>query len=115
MADIAASFEQVVSEVLVERSLKYALDKKINSLVMVGGVAANERLRKMMFRKASESFIEIHMAPKAFCTDNAAMIGTAALLRLLSGTNPSSKCLGVSARFQLDHSDLLYKTSAPPF
>jgi len=114
LADLAASFEQVVAEVLVERSLKCALDHEINSLVMVGGVAANNRLREMMLEEASRKSVEVHFAPKAFCTDNAAMIGTAALLRLESGISPSSIDLGVSARFQLDQSDLLYQ-AVPPF
>ncbi len=113
--NLAASFEEVVAEVLVERSLKYALDNDLRSLVMVGGVAANNRLRRMMSKKASEKSIEIFLAPKAFCTDNAAMIGTAALVRLISGTSPSSIELGVSARYQLEQSDLLYQTDDPPF
>ena len=49
--DIAASFENVVAEVLVERSLQCALDQGLNSLVLVGGVAANVRLREMMLEK----------------------------------------------------------------
>ncbi len=114
VADIAASFEQSVAEVLVERSLKYASDNGIKSLVMVGGVAANNRLREMMLEEALKKSVELHIAPKAFCTDNAAMIGAAALLRLESGISHSSMELGVSARFQLDHSDLLYQ-AVPPF
>ncbi len=115
IANIAASFEQVVAEVLVERSIQCSVDNGINSLVMVGGVAANNRLREMMLQEASKKSINIYLAPKAFCTDNAAMIGTAALVRLVSGTTPSSIDLGVSARFQLDQSDLLYQTASPPF
>jgi N6-L-threonylcarbamoyladenine synthase len=112
--DIAASFENVVAEVLVERSLRCALDQGLNSLVLVGGVAANERLRQMMIEKASENAINITLAPMEFCTDNAAMIGAAALLRLSSGHNQSSMELGVSARWPLEKSDLLYDLS-PPF
>ncbi len=115
IANLAASFEEVVAEVLVERSLKYSLDHQIKSLVMVGGVAANNRLRKMMLKKAAEKSIQIYLAPKAFCTDNAVMIGTAALARLISGTSPSSIQLGVSARCPLDQSDHLYQTDNPPF
>ncbi len=114
LANLAASFENVVAEVLVERSIKCATENELNSLVLVGGVAANNRLREMMFRKASENLISIYMAPKSFCTDNAAMIGTAALLRLRSGPRSSSLELGVSARHPLDQSNLLYKTN-PPF
>ena len=112
--DIAASFEHVVSEVLVERSLRCALDQGLNSLVLVGGVAANERLRKMMIAKASQYSINIALAPMEFCTDNAAMIGAAALLRLSSENNQSSMELGVSARWPLEKSNLLYD-SKPPF
>ena len=112
--DIAASFEHVVSEVLVERSLRCALDQGLNSLVLVGGVAANERLRKMMLAKASQYSINIALAPMEFCTDNAAMIGAAALLRLSSKNNQSSIELGVSSRWPLEKSDLLYDLN-PPF
>ena len=112
--DIAASFENVVAEVLVERSLRCALDQGLNSLVLVGGVAANKRLRKMMIEKASEKSINISLAPMGFCTDNAAMIGAAALLRFASKNNQSSMELGVSARWPLEKSDLLYDFN-PPF
>ena len=112
--DIAASFENVVAEVLVERSLRCALDQDLSSLVLVGGVAANKRLRKMMLEKAAEKSINIALAPMEFCTDNAAMIGAAALLRLSSTRNQSSMELGVSARWPLEKSDLLYALN-PPF
>ena len=55
--DIAASFENIVAEVLVERSLRCVNDQGLNSLVLVGGVAANKRLRKMMLEKAYENSI----------------------------------------------------------
>ena len=109
--DLSASFERVVAEVLVERSIKCAIDHNLNCLVMVGGVAANSRLRKTMHQKALENSIQIHVAPKAFCTDNAAMIGTAALLRLVSGVTPSSLNLGVTGRMPLEKADLLYQQS----
>ncbi len=112
--DIAASFENVVAEVLVERSIRCAHEQGINSIVLVGGVAANKRLREMMLTKASEKSINISLAPLEFCTDNAAMIGAAALLRLSSNNNQSSMELGVSARWPLEKSDLLYDPN-PPF
>ena len=112
--DIAASFENVVAEVLVERSLRCVLDQGLNSLVLVGGVAANKRLRKMMSSQASQNSIKLALAPMEFCTDNAAMIGAAALLRLSLGDTQSSMELGVSARWPLEKSDLLYDLN-PPF
>ena len=114
VCDIAASFENVVAEVLVERSLKCALDEGLDSLVLVGGVAANVRLRQIMQAKASKNSINITLAPMEFCTDNAAMIGAAALLRLSLNDVKSSMDLGVSARWPLEKSDLLYDYN-PPF
>jgi len=114
--DISASFENAVAEVLVERSLNCAVDHDIKDLVMVGGVAANQRLRNLMRSKASKHRlpIQVHLAPKAFCTDNAAMIGAAALIRLESNISPSSLELGVSPRLSLTEADKLYRTP-PPF
>tara|TARA_Y100001968_G_scaffold41517_1_gene31620 strand:- start:298 stop:1368 length:1071 start_codon:yes stop_codon:yes gene_type:complete len=112
--DIAASFENVVAEVLVDRSIRCVLDQGLNSLVLVGGVAANVRLREMMQEKASKNSINITLAPMEFCTDNAAMIGAAALFRLSSKNCQSSMELGISARWPLEKSDLLYD-SQPPF
>ena len=114
LQDLAASFENVVAEVLVDRSLRCAMDENLDCVVMVGGVAANNRLRSMMMSKASMNSIKLHLAPKAFCTDNAAMIGAAALLRLESGVNPSSLELGVSGRWPLGRADELYLME-PPF
>ncbi|MED5469406.1 MAG: tRNA (adenosine(37)-N6)-threonylcarbamoyltransferase complex transferase subunit TsaD, partial [Cyanobacteriota bacterium] len=74
-ADLAASFEQVVADVLVERSLLCANDQGLKTVVMVGGVAANRRLRELMSKRGQEQGIEVHTAPLRYCTDNAAMIG----------------------------------------
>ena len=114
IADIAASFEFAVAEVLVNRSIKCALDQQINSLVVVGGVSANHRLREVMLRKAGKASINVTFPSMEFCTDNAAMIGAAALQRLNFKKIQSPINLGVSARFQLDHADLLYQV-VPPF
>ncbi len=111
--DLAASFEQIVAEVLVERSLKCAHDLGVNTLVMVGGVASNLRLRDLMQTRAYESSISLHLAPQPFCTDNAAMIGAAALFRLECGVTASPIDLGVSARLPLEKADCLYQKQAP--
>ncbi len=113
LENLAASFENVVAEVLVERSIRCTLEQGLNTLVMVGGVAANKRLREMMSEEAFKNGISIYMAKKAFCTDNAAMIGTAALIRLSSGMCSSSLQLGVSPRWPLEQADLLYQSEAP--
>ena len=112
--DLAASFEQVVADVLVQRSLRCAEDHGVHQLVMVGGVAANRRLRQCMLARGQDRGIAVSIAPLAFCTDNAAMIGAAALLRLALNTTSTSLEAGVAARWPLDQADALYSTH-PPF
>ena len=74
LADLAASFEQVVAEVLVERSCRCARDQGLSTLVLVGGVAANRRLRGLLAERAAAAGLRWRVAPLAWCTDNAAMI-----------------------------------------
>ena len=114
LADLAASFEQVVADVLVQRSLRCAEDHDVRHVVMVGGVAANRRLRHCMLERGQERGIAVSIAPLAFCTDNAAMIGAAALLRLGQNTASTSLESGVAPRWPLDQADALYRTD-PPF
>lgn len=114
LADLAASFEQVVAEVLVERSFRCIKDQNLGALVIVGGVAANRRLRLLMQQQGEQAGIAIHVAPLDFCTDNAAMVGAAALQRMVSEKVSSSLELGVSARWPLAETGAFYKLS-PPF
>ena len=114
ISDIAASFERVVAEVLVERTLKCAIDHGLDNVVVVGGVAANNSLRKMMISEASRKSIKVHLAPFNLCTDNAAMIGAAALFRIKFKDHLSSLKLGVSGRFSIEQANSLYEEN-PPF
>jgi N6-L-threonylcarbamoyladenine synthase len=109
LADLAASFEQVVAEVLVERSCLCAREEGLDTLVLVGGVAANRRLRERLAQTAAAQGLQWRVAPLAYCTDNAAMIGVAAAARLARGCR-SPLDLGVAARLPLEEADRLYET-----
>jgi N6-L-threonylcarbamoyladenine synthase len=111
LADLAASFEQVVAEVLVQRSCRCALDEGLDTLVLVGGVAANARLRTLLAEKAASVGLSWRVAPLAWCTDNAAMIGRAAVQRLEAGC-VSPIDLGVAARLSLEEAAVLYESPA---
>jgi N6-L-threonylcarbamoyladenine synthase len=111
VADLAASFEQVVVEVLVERSCRCARDQGLRTLVLVGGVAANQRLRALLQKRCEEEAMEWRAAPLAYCTDNAAMVGVAACQRLRSGM-VSPLDLGVAARLPLEEARRLYESPA---
>ena len=77
-ADICASFETWVVDELVEKSVKACKDNGFNKIVVAGGVSANTRLRNELTNKAKENAIECFVPKFEYCTDNAAMIGSAA-------------------------------------
>lgn len=77
-ADLAASFQQAVADVLVEKTLAAAEQTGCRQLVLAGGVAANSALRRRMGALAGARGLRLHYPPLALCTDNAAMIAAAA-------------------------------------
>lgn len=84
-ADIAASFQQTVVEILVERAIKAAKELGINKLALAGGVASNSAIRTAFKTKCGEENIEFYYPSPIYCTDNAAMIGAAAYYEYIAG------------------------------
>jgi N6-L-threonylcarbamoyladenine synthase len=80
--DVAASFQTAVVEVLVEKTLNAANDFNAKEIFISGGVSANRALRETM---AAQSPIPVRYPALALCTDNAAMIATAAYYRFQAG------------------------------
>ncbi len=76
-ADVCASFQEAVVEVLVEKTILAAKQRGVNQIVAAGGVAANERLRISLAERCRQENMELFLTPKEFCTDNAAMIALA--------------------------------------
>ena len=78
-ADIAASFQKAVVEVLVSRTIEAAKQHGYKCVAIAGGVASNSALRAGMEKACKEAGIQFFHPSPIFCTDNAAMIGVAAL------------------------------------
>ena len=85
-ADIAASFQRCVVEVLVEHAIAAAKDYGIDKLAIAGGVASNQTLRNAMEKACKENKIKFYHPSPIYCTDNAAMIGVAAYYEYMKGT-----------------------------
>jgi N6-L-threonylcarbamoyladenine synthase len=103
----------VVADVLVERTTRCARDQGLSTLVMVGGVAANRRLRQRLEQRCGQLGLQWRLAPLAYCTDNAAMIAVAAEQRFAAGAI-SRIDLGVAPRLALEDATVLYEPQ-PPF
>ncbi len=85
VADVAASFQKAVVDVLVEHSVRAAKELGMNKLAMAGGVASNSCLRAAMQEACEAEGIELYYPSPIFCTDNAAMIGAAAYYEYING------------------------------
>jgi N6-L-threonylcarbamoyladenine synthase len=100
-ADIAASFQEAVVDVLVTKSLRAAANVGAASVCLGGGVAANSRLREVFALRAAEAGLPSLIPDRSYCTDNAAMIAAAANWRLAvdgptpldDGANPGLRLL----------------------
>ena len=84
VADLAASFQEAVVDVLVGKAMHAIRQTGMRNLCVGGGVAANARLRERLQEAADENGLQLHIAPLRLCTDNAVM-GAIALERLKAG------------------------------
>lgn len=84
-ADLACSFEQTVCEELTDNTIIAMKNLKLDKVVLAGGVSANKVLRKMIQKKSSENGFLAFMPDFKYCTDNAAMIGSAAHYNYING------------------------------
>ncbi len=85
-ADVACTFQELVTDELVGKTMRACKELEEHKLVVAGGVGANSRLREKLQESCKQEGVEVFMPDLKFCTDNAAMIGSIAYYYVLSGT-----------------------------
>jgi N6-L-threonylcarbamoyladenine synthase len=90
VADVSASFQEAVCDVLVRKALDAATDQGIEDILIGGGVAANSRLRAMATERAEAKGIRVRVPRPGLCTDNGAMVAALGSELVRRGHAPSS-------------------------
>ncbi|MCX7911797.1 MAG: tRNA (adenosine(37)-N6)-threonylcarbamoyltransferase complex transferase subunit TsaD [Dehalococcoidales bacterium] len=85
LADIAASFQEAVVDVLVGKTVRAAEETGVRVIGVTGGVSANSRLREAFLEAAERKGLKVFFPPLSLCTDNAAMIAAAGYARMEAG------------------------------
>ena len=89
-ADVAASFQEAIVDVLLQKSLAACKESGIQSLVIAGGVAANSRLRELAEQRCTAAGIRLRIPSPILCTDNGAMVAALGSLMCSAGRAPSA-------------------------
>ncbi|SKA80944.1 O-sialoglycoprotein endopeptidase [Clostridium sp. USBA 49] len=84
-ADVAASFQKALIDVLVDNAIKTCKIKKVDKIAIAGGVASNSTLRETLIKEGNKRGIKVLFPSPILCTDNAAMIGSAAYFEYING------------------------------
>lgn len=100
-ADVAASFQEAVVDVLCEHTIKAAEIVGVNKIALAGGVAANSALREAFENRCQKKNIEFFVPPMVLCTDNAAMIGCCGYYEFIDG-NISDMALNAVANLEIE-------------
>jgi N6-L-threonylcarbamoyladenine synthase len=90
VADVAASFQEAVADVLIHHAVAACREHGVATLVIGGGVAANSRLRAMAQERCERAGIELRTPPPTLCTDNGAMVAALGALLVERGAEPST-------------------------
>lgn len=102
LADIAASFEEAVVDVLVRKTLLACADTGIDHVLLGGGVAANGRLRARLAERCAAAGVTLRVPPLRLCTDNGAMVAALGAEIVSRGAQPSDPGFGVLSSLEVE-------------
>ena len=89
IADVAASFQEAVADVLTRKAIRAARDRGLDTLLIGGGVAANSRLRELAGQRCEAAGLRLRVPRAGLCTDNGAMVAALGAHLLAAGRAPS--------------------------
>ncbi|MBA3490350.1 MAG: tRNA (adenosine(37)-N6)-threonylcarbamoyltransferase complex transferase subunit TsaD [Longispora sp.] len=101
VADVAASFQEAVADTLTRKALRACVDHEVDTLLMVGGVAANSRIRALAEQRCASAGITLRVPSPRLCTDNGAMIAAVGDLLVRAGAPATDLSLGARPSVEL--------------
>jgi N6-L-threonylcarbamoyladenine synthase len=105
-SDVAASFQEAVADTLTAKALRACRQQDVDTLVIVGGVAANSRIRALAQERCDAAGVELRVPPMRLCTDNGAMIAAIGDLLVRDGKPPSGPDFSAIPTVELQHAQL---------
>jgi tRNA N6-adenosine threonylcarbamoyltransferase len=102
VADVAASFQESVADVLSAKALAACRDTGVDTLILGGGVAANSRLRALTQQRCDAAGVRLRVPRPALCTDNGAMVAALGAEMVARGRPPSGWLLGADSSLPVD-------------
>ncbi|MFF8831207.1 tRNA (adenosine(37)-N6)-threonylcarbamoyltransferase complex transferase subunit TsaD [Streptomyces sp. NPDC015131] len=113
VADGAASLQEAVADVLTRKAVAACRDHGVGTLVVVGGVAANSRVRALAEERCAAAGIELRVPPMTLCTDNGAMIAAVGDLLVRTGAEPAPLDVSIDPSAPLEYAALHPVAAAP--
>ncbi|MFJ2744959.1 tRNA (adenosine(37)-N6)-threonylcarbamoyltransferase complex transferase subunit TsaD [Streptomyces sp. NPDC087440] len=106
VADGAASLQEAVADVLTRKAVRACREHGVRTLVVVGGVAANSRVRVLAEERCREAGIALRVPPLGLCTDNGAMIAAVGDLLVRAGAEPAPWDVSIDPSAPLEYAAL---------
>ncbi|MBV6695774.1 tRNA (adenosine(37)-N6)-threonylcarbamoyltransferase complex transferase subunit TsaD [Kitasatospora aureofaciens] len=111
--DAAAALQEAIADVLTRKAVRACTDHGIGTLVVVGGVAANSRVRALAEQRCAAAGIALRVPPLRLCTDNGAMVAAIGDLLVRAGAEPAPAELSVDPSAPLEYAALTPRPVSP--